>query len=188
MRHIQALFGDRLAPDGSLVADNFAAWFRGSKVVDAVGAPLMVFHGTANAQWSNSRRAFGRTNGMGEGAYFTPIAGCAAELAQMDSEVDGDAQFLIPVFLAIQRPILMTGIDSQSISPSQKEALFAQGYDGVFGVYGPDQRINEIVVFEPRQIKSAVGNSGLFDHESEDVSDAHAWDSEVQRARQRICP
>lgn len=155
---------DTLSANGLRVCENFGHWFGDSKVVDEQGQPLMVFHGTASPSFTRggTRDRFETTNGMGEGVYFTPSAKHAGEYAAMDSEVgDGDAA-LIPVYLAIQSPALLTdGLASQSISPAMKAELEAAGHDGVFGI-GPRGEIIEIIVFRPEQIKSAVGNSGLY--------------------------
>ena len=39
-------FGDRVAPNGKPAFQNFVRWFGDSKVVDAEGKPMVVFHGT----------------------------------------------------------------------------------------------------------------------------------------------
>jgi hypothetical protein len=154
----------KLAVNGVPVCENFGRWFGDSKVVDERGEPLICFHGTASPSFTRggTRDRFATTNGMGEGAYFTPSAAHASEYARMDAEVgDGDAA-VIPVYLAIQHPaLLIDGFASQSISPDRKAELVAAGHDGVFGLNAHGEVI-EIVAFAPEQIKSAIGNSGLY--------------------------
>ena len=162
---------ERMAPNGRSVRENFAEWFGDSKVVDNEGAPLVVFHGTAHPSWEEGRTAFGRTNGMGEGAYFAPSARLAADYAAMDSEVEGDPPFLIPVYLSIRNPkVIHDSIDMQEILPEQRAEWEALGHDGMMGYWGG--QLAEIAVWNPSQIKSAVGNSGNFDASSECIADA----------------
>ena len=54
---LDKLFGDRLAADGSRVAENFASWYAGCDLVDAGGAPLVLFHGTS--VWERRDRQLG---------------------------------------------------------------------------------------------------------------------------------
>lgn len=154
-----------IAPD----TPRFCKWFRQSRVVDTSGRPLVMFHGTASPAWTGSGSdqldRFGTTNGMGEGAYFTPNLAVAEEYARMDDTGDG-FQAIIPVFLSVQNPkVFHDSIDSQSITPAQKAQWMADGHDGVFGVV--DGRLIEVAIFDPRQAKSAIGNCGRFSRRSE---------------------
>lgn len=54
---LEKLFGDRCAADGSRVAENFARWYEGCELVDAVGSPQMLFHGTT--VWERPDRQLG---------------------------------------------------------------------------------------------------------------------------------
>ena len=42
------MFGDQVAPDGTLTRDNFERWFGDSKIVGYDGSPLVIYHGTAD--------------------------------------------------------------------------------------------------------------------------------------------
>jgi predicted GNAT superfamily acetyltransferase len=76
------------------------------------------------------------------------------------------ASRVIPVYLSIQNPAKLNTEQANKLkhadnyTKAQREVfndLKSQGYDGVdfgHGVY---------VVFEPTQIKSAIGNNGNFD-------------------------
>lgn len=151
----------------------FNIWFGKSAVVDAAGAPLVVYHGSAHPSWSEGRNAFGPRNGMGEGAYFTPSAETAAIYAQMDGEVEGDAEFLVPVYLSIQNPkIIHDSIEMQAITPVQRAQWEAEGHDGMMGYY--KGVLAEIVVWHPTQIKAAFGNSGAYDPTDPDITDRRA--------------
>lgn len=162
---------DSVAPNGRPVRENFAAFFGDSKVVGASGEPLMVFHGTAHPSWEEGRTAFGTTNGMGEGAYFSPSPKQAAVYADMDNEVEGDPPFLIPVYLSIRNPkVIHDSIDMQEITPEQRAEWEALGHDGMMGYW--NGQLAEIAVWTPSQIKSAVGNSGDYDLTVECIADA----------------
>lgn len=151
---------------------NFVKWFADSKVVDAHGLPLVVFHGTASPNWTRDgdRVRFESRNGMGEGAYFTPDPVMASDYACCDAEVgDGDPA-LIPVYLRVTNPkILNDTIAMQAIEPEQRKAWEAEGHDGMFGFW--KGKLCEIAVWNPSQIKAARGNSGLYDPTSTDITD-----------------
>lgn len=151
----------------------FEKWFAQSKVANADGSPMVVYHGSAHPAWSEDRSAFGTTNGMGEGAYFTPSAETAAMYAQMDGEVAGDPEFLVPVYLSIQNPkIIHDSIDMQAITPEQRMQWEADGHDGMMGYHKGE--LAEIAVWRPTQIKAAFGNSGAYDPTDPDITDRRA--------------
>lgn len=67
-------FGDRTAPDGSTVWQNFTEWFGDSKVVDAEGKPIVVYHGTGTAINEFKEEFTGQGNDqLGTGFYFTTL-------------------------------------------------------------------------------------------------------------------
>ena len=142
----------------------FKAWFGDSKVVDAEGKPLVVYHGTA--------RAFDTFNVRGLGAWFTSqpdVAGSYSEIATRAAS-DGAAQ-VIPVHLSIKNPAPSEAIfDAYQDAKKAKvpkggavafvrEKLEAHGYDGIVDGKGVDAAY---VAFRPEQIKS-VNNRGTFD-------------------------
>lgn len=142
----------------------FKAWFGDSKVVDAEGKPLVVYHGTA--------RAFDTFNVRGLGAWFTSqpdVAGSYSEIATRAAS-DGAAQ-VIPVHLSIKNPAPSEAIfdayqDAKKANVAKggavafvREKLEAQGYDGIVDGKGVDAAY---VAFRPEQIKS-VNNRGTFD-------------------------
>ena len=70
----KAQFGDRTAPNGSAVWQNFTQWFGDSKVVDADGKPLVVYHGTDRVFEHFDTRELGRFTGAKsakKGFFFT---------------------------------------------------------------------------------------------------------------------
>ena len=107
-------------------SDAFLAWFKDSKVVDAEGKPLVVYHGTASdfdafqmdaplrnkvrvlATWAASkidgsystRRAKEKAT-----AFFTSDPALASDYAA--SFGDAAAQVVMPTYLSLQRPVVM---------------------------------------------------------------------------------
>lgn len=133
---------------------NFKQWFGNSKVVDATGKPLVVYHGT-DKDFSKFESASGVY-------YFTPDA----EYAGTGSHsAHGDRQ-LMPVFLSIQNPAV---IDSrEQLTDKTVNKLRRQGYDGAIGKI--NHYVFEYIAFHPTQIKSAIGNRGNYDSTNADIT------------------
>lgn len=147
----------------------FQAWFGGSKVVDADGKPLVVYHGTT-ADFSVFDTTKGKP-GWAEGAWFSS--------ENPSRYANGDGARVMPVYLSIKNPKVMDfanrGYD--------KAQLETEGYDGVIDI-GRSGQPYTAVAFRPEQIKSAIGNNGQFDPANPDIrrstgrtSTGAAWDS-----------
>lgn len=136
------------APSELTTSRSFRAWFQASKVSTDSGKPLMVFHGTAR-----ENRAFKSSRHQDlEGAYFTSSFKEAKAHAYMDSEIDCEQPYVIAAFIRLNNPFVMCGFESQVISTEKAQALMAEGFDGVIGVYEENDLIGEYVVFDPNQI------------------------------------
>lgn len=164
---------------------NFWRWFGNSKAVDADGRPLVLFHGTG-ADFTS----FDINAGGDLAQFFTP----STEVAEWFAE-NGDKGWwdeyrptVIPVVLAFQRPKTIsarqleeligdpddsTGIDWTSISTVVAEAR-KEGFDSIcltgtreYNGTTDDQWL----AFHAEQIKSAIGNSGLFDPTTNHLAD-----------------
>ena len=166
--------------------DAFKRWFGDSKVVDAEGKPLVVYHGTHADVTSLSSQA-DRGVGVQAGIYFAQDAGLA------NAHSYGVAVY--PVHLSIKNPLDLTAsyrFDTlkarmaslimprlaaaarkeqslreqtvqASISAKERDELIAAGFDGIKG------RDGVWIAFRPEQIKSAIGNRGTFDPSSDRV-------------------
>ena len=163
--------------------ESFKRWFGDSKVVDENGEPLVVYHGTMNNDFdvfkpSGEQNLFGR----GDQFYFTDDAneasGYAIGNADQKSKGRNGSGSVMPVYLSMKNPANLTAdnfnvndIDVQSYIESLDmdgllSAIKDAGYDGVIydGDIAPIPAIGtHYVVFEPNQIKSAIGNRGTFD-------------------------
>lgn len=257
----ERIFGRRLAPDGTLVAENFTRWFAGSMILGQDGSPLVVYHGTdktvdkfeataptdiyeldgqeiikANS-WDMGDDRQGFAHGYHYGAISDAITlganaawgyrdeqarrlefVCAdtrrhiADLARMfdhrlthrvESRPSGAGHFFSPdlqypfirdigrweggnvnpVYLAIRNPIWLDASQIEGAGASFNIAKYrAQGFDGaIFADHPKELRrrgcngSTQIVAFDARQVKSAIGNSGMFSREHADTADAWAW-------------
>ena len=169
-------FGEAVAPNGKPAWQNFTNWFGDSKVVDADGKPLVVYHGTDRnfTKFSKKQR--------GLAYYFTANPDQAASYAGTknanvmpvyiksenlyrggkESELleaikDGDDYYpysisKIKEWMRDQNPAIFH-------IPSAIKALKRMGYDGFVEV---ENGVEQFGVFSPNQIKSATGNQGNF--------------------------
>lgn len=165
---------------------NFWKWFGDSKVVDAEGRPLVVYHGT-KADFDTFRLdKFGQTDGgwAGVGFYFAPspeeASIYASSLASPYASSTGAN--VMPVYLSASNPLeWRLGNDGDRAIQGKRNDLGAQaftewvrseGFDGVH-ITSPDigavKGENQWLVLSPTQIKSATGNNGQFDPAKSDI-------------------
>lgn len=191
---------DTLAPNGRPVRDNFATWFKESRVVDAAGQPLLVYHGTNSAPGGEAIHSFDLSltgSAMGNryktgAAFFTDSPGNASGYAHsrlnMRFGVDSVRDYgvnVIPVYLSFQSPLV---VDAEGrsfkavVATALRRAAAAAKYDSVVirnvidaHVEGPDEALSTpattYIAIDPRQVKSAIGNSGLYATDSHDFGD-----------------
>ena len=233
-RKQKGLFDDEEPPpsSGSLFeprplyeTPGFAKWFEGSKVVNADGSPMVMYHGTdADSDFNvfNTYDAVGSHFGTLEQAHERADAGILDTVANGAVISSARGQRIMPVYLAIKNPLRLqdlgtwspdyvaTELLSRGIMNQEevdrmddddyhngdemiRTALEDSGYDGIvylnrneaigkgtgnkdWTTTWDDARFQEAfpdaadsyVVFEPEQVKSAVGNNGEFssDHPS----------------------
>ena len=140
----------------------FRRWFGDSKVVDADGKPLRVYHGTG----ATDIGAFNVSDrgSYGGGIYLTPEIRGANDYAIYRG---APSSTVYPVYAAIKNPA--SGSEAAQVASwkgeeNAREELIRRGYDGVV-----DMRSGEIVAFYPSQVKSAIGNNGNFDASNPDI-------------------
>lgn len=175
--------GRLLAPNGkpsklgerqwkAVRAEFFKKWFgdwendaaNASQVIDENGEPLVVYHGT-NVDFNVFEKAKqGQTDSgwYGKGFYFTPHT--YWRFAEDAVQARGGAAQIMPVFLNIRSPLYGSAYAEQgsNLSGVARE----RERDGVIVRFDPgheqEYEIAEILVLEPTQIKSAIGNVGTF--------------------------
>lgn len=144
----------------------FKDWFGDSKVVDADGKPLVVYHGT-NEKFDSfdldKPARFGRGS-MGRAIYLTPDIDMAGTYGTK----------IVAAYASIKKPFIYSSeggnakLDAALLSlgtkrgdPSMSTVLTKSGYDGIVKKSDAGDW-SEIVAFSPTQIKS-VNNRGTFD-------------------------
>ena len=204
-----------LAPNGRPAAENFRAWFRDSKVVDSAGRPLVVYHGTDQEFSGFSKDCIGDNFRADErGFFFISDPKQASNYDENDTVGLGKRPGgnVIPAYISLQRPLVVDdlllrsegmhpiGVNDdvvsfwdtyQSLILEWSDARKADGIilvDRSYRVGGEPTRM--VVAFEPRQIKSALGNSDLYSVFSDELSDARPTVAprHTPRQREKVCP
>lgn len=189
--------------------ENFWRWFGDSKVVDGErGRPLVVYHGTYYAEGFTDAGFSYEAKGIGEygdsdvGFFF----GSSEAANNFANEGEGSA--VLPVYLSLKNPKIVKGADFVWMLDEYltddwhqfKADAVRDGYDGVIvrtdatakaSVYHHQFQSDNWIAFSPEQIKSAIGNSGLFLPDSPDFTDTVAAadlldDEELLRCGERI--
>lgn len=159
----------------------FRAWFDGSRVVTPEGAPMVLYHGTAqdfSAFDAAAPRAV-QADDAAQGFYFTRHADDASGYATGRAGRDGAN--VQPVYVALRNPYdwPATDLAPSIITPAKRAELEAAGYDGIIYRDG-----DEVIAFRPEQVKSAIGNSGAFDPTTGSLTDSPyaSWADQITAA------
>jgi hypothetical protein len=130
----------------------FKKWFGDSKVVDAKGEPLVVYHGTDKAF-----NKFDPKKAIGGQHWFT------TDKSAIENRSVGAAGHgrIIDAYLKIENPAGWKLYDKLTL-----DELIGRGYDGL---ELPDDGHTVYVAFNPKQIKSASKNVGTFDGDNADI-------------------
>lgn len=187
---------------GTLIAEDmnkqlaFYRWFKDSQVVDEQQRPLVVYHGTP--------KDFSEFKPGRHGLIFTsPDADFAATYAggEWTIEVDGGSPNVIPVYVSAKNifdgdkqehvDAVMRRLEKDGNPDAIEADRFAGKYwelleedsiiqairkAGFDGLYVMESKKLNIAVFEPSQLKSAVGNNGQFDPANADIRYSVAGD------------
>jgi hypothetical protein len=164
----------------------FQDWFGDSKVVDAEGKPLVVYHGTRNDIGEFDPAKVGKNFAfVKDGFFFSDSADTANEFAAPFGQNTTGAN-VVPVYLSIQKPLTLDAFTGESgidftgeidemdsiiefydqFQPEILKAKIEGGYDSVMFDHSGERLF---VAFNPTQIKSATGNRGTFDPTSPDI-------------------
>jgi hypothetical protein len=125
---------------------NFWRWFGDSKVVDAEGRPLIVYHGT-----SADVTAFDPALLQAEGIHLSTDPSVANTYAVSRAMDGGRGANVMPVYVSANKVLDVPMVTTDAI-----RSAFDAGYTAV-------RRGTHIVVARSEQIKSAIGNRGTFD-------------------------
>lgn len=132
----------------------FRDWFASSKVVDAEGQPMTVYHGTAS-----DFKTFAEGKGNAEGFHFTTDPAVANQYAASRAMDGGRGANVQPAYLSLQNP-KRTPLGS---TLDIREAI-AEGHDGLIVGNG-----NHIVAFNPEQIRSTMSSKSDFENFREGI-------------------
>lgn len=211
--------GKPLAATRRTFTDAFNKWFGDSKVVDENGNPLQVYHtGVVDAEEIISGAEVQRRLGKelifaNEGVYFSADPIYSSQYGR-----NREGVVMYPVYLSIQNPLVITDkkeltrleklkrvflsskaredvkvadvtdrMVSMYITEKYKAELIAQGYDGII-----NEAYNEIVVFEPNQIKSVFNENPTTDPRilaatrREEQEELGLSDSDIYRIEQQL--
>lgn len=165
----------------------FKKWFGDSKVVTADGKPLVVYHGTAR---TGIYKFTGYLGVSGHFAFDSKRAGEYADdryTSAQDNGTDieyGDGAVIYPVYLSAHKIFDArkpehariigepTGnAQNYDVLEQHLDVIKAAGFDAYYDFDGGNGVPDGIAVFSPAKIKSAIGNSGLFDPTSDHLTD-----------------
>lgn len=194
---VQSIADDTLAQDAFVRANDpqspaFKKWFGDSKVVDADGKPLVVYHGTTGdfSAFDMSKVGANDHGWYGRGVYlsadpgtasaYTNYAGVKAGAKLSEQSAGGN---VVPAYVSLQNPYTWPDGRAAATTVQERDALMAElkaaGYDGVIvpNKYQDEKYagMHEVIAFEPNQIKSAIGNNGLFDAHDPDILHQSAY-------------
>ena len=165
------------APDQTQT-EAFKRWFGDSKVVDAEGKPLVVYHGTMagditefrpaggrEGEWQKALDHFKKAQANNErygymnfrsGTFFSPKPEYAGNYTRENQGL------MYPVYIKAENPIYWDQVTRKAhgIDPDKTPDALIIHTNG---------DINEIAVIDPLQVKSAIGNSGQFDPANPDI-------------------
>lgn len=134
---------DEIAANGRSVAENFASWFRNSKVVEHDAKPQVVYHGT-KATFDSFKVGVESTNESTFGPLFVRRLGlffAEDEAFSQTFAVQGDRSnpgLVMPVYLSVQNPLDLTE-GFQGLHQSDFDKLMPFIKDNYWAVnLGPD--------------------------------------------------
>lgn len=172
------------------VADSaaFQKWFGESKVVNADGTPMVVYHGTDAYDQINVFKR-GKKGWLGPGIYLAQNRNDAQHYA----DKSGYGGRVYELYARVENPLVVTqsnpvpeilqaaynrssiyekrsakqANDVSILTPADIKKLQEKGYDGIIWKFGKGPW--EINVFSPEQLKSATDNTGAYSRESKDI-------------------
>lgn len=178
----------------------FRSWFGDSKIVDAEGKPLVVYHGTDAIPEGAGFTTFvvGSTGNFGRGIYFSPSPEIAGEYAGQKTGAQ-----ILPVYVSLQNPLRVGWEDSfqtevasalgltlnefqERMNKASRrgmryedfvtKSLQQAGFDGVIATNSEGKQY--VVALDPKQIKS-VNNRGTWSKTDPNILNQAAMSTRV---------
>jgi hypothetical protein len=149
----------------------FKRWFGKSKVVDKNGKPLIVYHGTQKGGFSvfNTPTHFGNKSQVN--TLLTHLDFARQHSTPFINPKLGNSDSVYPVYLKIENPLHIPDKGGDPLKWNETvQAAKDAGYDGLIYTNKYEGEGLSYVVFDPTQIKSAIGNRGTFNPNSPDIT------------------
>ena len=162
----------------------FKNWFGESKVVDADGKPLTVYHGTQKAGFDvfHEGSHFGTKEQVDALLYdkgrvrkqLMSRPGESGEFYRRNIESGQSREFgvddsIYPVYLSIKNPKRVIDAGDTTGWMQEIKRAKAEGHDGLVYANNVEAVGDSYVAFKPEQVKSATGNIGTFDPSNPDI-------------------
>jgi hypothetical protein len=162
-------------------AQNFAEWFGDSKVVDSDGNPLVFYHGTGGDFDAFEKSSVKSNYDQSFGFHFASDPEEASRYAPDLELGEKPGGKVFQVYIKVSNPLIRdTGDQEPSMHVDLDRADIIKKivdsrktdnpYDGVIAI-SSDGRKN-VVAFDPAQIKSATGNKGTFNPDSNKINES----------------
>ena len=143
----------------------FKNWFGKSVIKDENGNPQVLYHGTTREFFDSFSP--GVVGSLGAGIYLTSdnemanaySSGAIGKAALSKSGSQGSAKSY-PVYVKAEKPLVLNTSDSFSDEQIEEKIKLAKqkGIDSII-INSGNEKFVEVVVFQPTQVKSAVGNA-----------------------------
>lgn len=180
----------------------FKKWFGDSKVVDGQGQPLVVYKGMYPYDWTNEtddapgpeitaidrKTPFPAFNGDEPGVKIAGFFGDAAT-ANRFAAGGGTRGAVYPVYLSLQHPKVIDAAGRKAgevqffeSGREFRDAIRSGNYDGVI-IKNTEDEGTIYVALKPSQIKSAIGNRGTFDPDSDKLTEARRSPAKRRKAK-----
>lgn len=176
---VQPMASNRAAPE----TPEFKRWFGDSKVVDANGEPLVMYHATTGDfdTFKDNQRGV---------QFVSPSKTWVNKFLSSDDGLMADGANVMPVLVKASNPFDYEDKNHVSLLSARAylnrnavnevkqgkwqrledrtviETIKKLGFDGV---YVSEDGVKNLAVFSPTQIKSATGNDGQFDASNPDI-------------------
>lgn len=152
------LVSEDLIKQSDIKTDWFKEWFKGSKIVDKNGKPLVMYHGTGVKEIFETFNTGKKVifEGLGKSkieviaeTFFTEFPELASHFAR------GERPRVIPAYLSVVNPFV-TYTDGSVKQTKSDQELFKEGYDGIIYKNKDNGKIVHVRLKSPGQIKSAI--------------------------------
>jgi hypothetical protein len=188
---------EEFMPPSELALDpNFRRWFEGSKLRDEYGEPMTMYHATPE-DFSVFKPGGVDPEISGHATWLSPYAEYQPAFHRVGARGGGfrEGANVMPVYANMRNPLVLDdpGMTSwardvfaegsrsfpQLLPKNWLDNIRSEGYDGVIykpaplkTVEGDEILSDEYIVFDPTQIKSAIGNRGTYDPNDPDIRKA----------------